>query len=210
MSIDIVLTLDEDCLSLYSDECSALHGFIQTVAETIDYGATDARLAILMRIHGSSPETLFDFSFWEANKHILVDTSFLAQMPCYDSENSNDTQNIDPSAQLSSAMALMQSQSSVDRIRKILMINTCDPTDDDAEDLLCSVMPALLEALDIELILINAAHLELINLQLYTCLIDQGQLDSEYFTFAEITDESLATTDDDIITQLCSPNDVAS
>ena len=127
------------------------------------------------------------FTFWEANKYILIDSPFLAEMPC----RADDLTaiKIDPAAQLSSAMSLFQSQSSVDRIRKILMVNTCDPTVDNAESSVCSVMPSLLEALDIELILINAAYSDSIDLQLYTCLVDVGQYNSEYFAFAEITDQ---------------------
>ena len=34
-------------------------------------GGTDVRLAILMRGLSSASQTLFDFTFWEANKYIM-------------------------------------------------------------------------------------------------------------------------------------------
>ena len=99
--------------------------------------------------------TLFDCTFCEINKYILIDSRFLAEIPCRCDDLRKE--NVDTASQLTAAMASLQIQSFVDRIRKIFTINICGANNEDDEDTVCSAMRVLLEAL--ELVSVNAVYL---------------------------------------------------
>ena len=182
-----------------SPPCSAQQNFIADITEGLLGSNSDVRLALIR--HEDTPTVVFNFDqSISIDLSLLVD-EFLRNMPCSLMEN-ND---VDPYETLIEAVSLFDMQSEDGRLKKILMINNCEATVD--TDDLCPAFPNIFDAFNIELILVNADAGFGLDLDSYVCLVDDGQLNEEWFPFAQITTEILSTADDSVIDQLCSQDD---
>ena len=194
MNLDILILLDFGCGFEFQSECDARNNLLTTIINNT--WGENVRVALMF--YNEVTTTVVDFQMSETILTQNIWSMLMQNIPCF-----SNFVDVDPVTGLVDSVQLFIDQSGTDRNKKIFFFSFCDPTVDDST--ICSGFDPLLQAFDIEVIVLNAG-LNILPTR-HSCLVDQQDFFHEFFYVAAINDAIFDTLDSTIIGQLCEDDD---
>ena len=194
LNLDILILLDFGCGFNTQNECDARNNLLANVVNNT--WGDNVRVALMF--YNEITSTIVDFQMSETILTEPIYVTLMENIPCFFDDDA-----VDPASALLDAIQLFAHQSGNDRNKKIFFVNFCDATIDDSA--VCAGLDPLLEALDIEVIVLNAGlKIEALT---HSCLVDDQDFFEEFFYVATISDAIFDTLDSTLIDQLCEDDD---